>query len=300
VGQADVSDMETLVDKCSAMLTSTRQDLEAAKANCAQARKDLDECTIRSPMDGVVSKLTAEEGENVVIGTMNNAGTVIMTISDMSSIIVRARIDETYVPLVQPGQSAKIYLQCDGETVLTGKVKRVSPKGEKGVRKGSSGTQNAQSADPNELAKFETLITIDQPPPKIRLGMTANVEIVVEERKDVLSIPPHAVLQRRAKDLPSELTSKYVQQAAKRKGFEDPNKRWFQVVFVEQDGAARCKVVHTGVSDESRVEVTANPNEPDSLREGERVIVGPFRAFDKLRDGRAVKEFVEGEAKAGS
>ena len=131
VGAADVHDMETLYDVKVAMHKSTQEDLEAARANIAQIKKDLEECTIRAPMDGVISKIVAEEGENVVLGTMNNPGTIIMTVSDMNSIVVRARIDETYIPLVKTGQLSRVFLQWDNENVLMGRVKRVSPAGKK-------------------------------------------------------------------------------------------------------------------------------------------------------------------------
>jgi HlyD family secretion protein len=282
--------MQTVLRVKQAQLKSTIEDWEAAKANAAQAKKDLAECTIQSTMDGVISRLYAEEGENVVLGTMNNPGTVIMTISDMNSIVVRARIDENYVPLVKPGQTARIYLQCDSNEVLTGTVKRVSPQGEKGNQ--TNTTAAANNTDPNELAKFETLITIENPPPMVRLGMTANVEIIVDERSNVLGIPPQAVLQRRSKDLPPELTAKALKDVVKKKGFEDPAKRWFQIVFVEKDGKALTRIVKTGVSDENRVEIL-NTDDASGLKAGDRVIVGPYRALEKLREGKAIKKFVE-------
>ncbi|HVJ82632.1 MAG TPA: efflux RND transporter periplasmic adaptor subunit [Planctomycetia bacterium] len=296
IGSGEFSDLQTMVEKCGANLRGAREDLEAARATAAQAKKDLEECTIRAPMDGVVSKMVAEEGENVILGTMNNPGTVIMTVSDMRSIVVRARIDETYIPLVKPGQKARIFLQCDEELVLNGLVKRVSPKGEKG-KGGKNAAQSAQAADPNELAKFETLIQIEDPPPAVRLGMTGNVEIQVDERKSVVGIPPHAVLQRRAKDLPPEVVAPYADKHQKKAGFEDPSKRWYQVVFVEDGGFAKCKVVRTGISDEHRVEILADPGSSDAIKEGDRIVTGPFRVFDKLKQGRSVTQYVEAPAK---
>ena len=295
VGPADVADMETMLELKIAAHKGAIEELEAANANIAQIKKDLEECTIRSPMDGVISKRPAEEGENVVLGTMNNAGTVIMTVSDMNSVVVRARIDETYIPLVKAGQLARVFLQWDNEQVLMGRVKRVFPAGEKGntQRKGAS---QSQAVDPNELAKFDTLIAIDNPPPSLRLGMTANVEIIVDERHDALGIAPHAVLQRRAKDLPTELTSRFKEEKIKRKGFEDPAKRWFQVVFVEEHGKASTRIIRTGVSDENRVELLSDPNDPKPIKSGDRIVTGPFRVFDKLKEGSTIEEYSEAEA----
>lgn len=295
VGTADVADMETMLELKIAAHKGALEELEAANANIAQIKRDLEECTIRSPMDGVVSKRPAEEGENVVLGTMNNAGTVIMTVSDMNSIVVRSRIDETYIPLVKVGQIVRVFLQWDNEQVLMGRVKRVYPAGEKGNTTRKGGGQSA-TVDPNELAKFDTLIAIDNPPPSVRLGMTANVEIIVDERHDALGVAPHAVLQRRAKDLPAELTSRFPEETTKRKGFEDPAKRWFQVVFVEQNGKTSTRIVKTGVADENRVELLADPRDPNPIKAGDRIVTGPFRVFDKLKEGQIIEQFKEGEA----
>jgi len=208
--------------------------------------------------------------------------------------VVRARIDETYIPLVKTGQLSRVFLQWDNENVLMGRVKRVSPAGEKGnvQRKGA---QQSQAVDPNELAKFETLIAIDNPPPSVRLGMTANIEVIVDEKHDALGVAPHAVLQRRAKDLPPELTARFLQETAKRKGFEDPAKRWFQVVFVEEDGKASTRVVKTGVSDENRVEILKDPDDPKPIKAGDRIVTGPFRVFDKLKEGQLIEQYSEGD-----
>jgi HlyD family secretion protein len=294
VARDDVADMETMYAVKVSQHKSAIEDLEAANANIAQIKKDLEECTIRSPMDGVISKVVAEEGENVVLGTMNNPGTIIMTVSDMSSIVVRARIDETFIPLVKTGQLTRVFLQWDNEHILMARVKRVSPAGEKGnvQRKGA---QQSQAVDPNELAKFETLIAIDNPPPSVRLGMTANVEIIVDEKHDALGVAPHAVLQRRAKDLPPELVAHFAQDSIKRKGFEDPAKRWYQVVFVEENGRASTRIVKTGVSDENRVEILPDPNDPKPLKAGDRIVTGPFRVFDKLKEGTLIEQFTEGD-----
>ena len=295
VGAADVADMETMLEVKLSMHKSALEDLEAANANIAQIKKDLEECTIRAPMDGVISKRPAEEGENVMLGTMNNAGTVIMTVSDMDSIVVRARVDETYIPLVKTGQLVRVFLQWDNETVLMGRVKRVFPAGEKGNTQRKGGNQS-QAVDPNELAKFDTLIAIDNPPPSVRLGMTANVEIIVDERHDALGVAPHAVLQRRSKDLPPELTAQYAQESVKRKGFEDPAKRWYQVVFVEENGKASTRIVKTGVSDENRVELLLNPKDHKPIKAGDKIVTGPFRVFDKLKEGSMIEQHSEAEA----
>ena len=84
----------------------------------------LKECTIHAPSTGIVTDLTAKQGENVVIGTMNNPGTVIMVISDLSVIEVEAEVDETDVALVQVGQQVNVELDAFPDTTFKASSKK--------------------------------------------------------------------------------------------------------------------------------------------------------------------------------
>lgn len=272
ISSTEVADLETLVAKDRARMAMARAELAEAQAMLIKAKEDLADTTIRSPIGGIISQLKAEVGEVVMVGTMNNAGTVIMTVSDPNTMVVRAEIDETDVPLVKEGQPAFIHLQYD-ERTLQGKVLRISPKGVKA-------NAGLTAANPDEVATFETIISIDSPPPDVRLGMTANVEIQVDDRSGVLSIPSQAVLHRRAKDLPAELAKRLAEDSGVRgAGEQDPTKRYHQVVFVAHEGHAQCRLVRTGVSDDRHVEIV------QGLQLGEMVISGPYRIFDKLKQG---------------
>lgn len=286
VGSTEVADLDTVVRKDQARLAMTNAELIEAEAMLAKAQEDLSDTVIRSPIDGVVSQLIAEEGEVVVMGTMNNPGTVILVVSDLNTMVVRARVDETDIPLVKPGQKARIHVQYDEQLVLTGSVVRITPKGTKAS---SAGAVVQGAGNSTEMATFETVIRIEDPPPQVRLGMNANVEIQVEERSGVVAVPTQAVLHRRLKDLPPRVAAQVEETAVDRAGGEDPALRYHQLVFVEENGIARCRLVRTGVSDQQHVEVL------DGVRDGERVIAGPYRIFDKLKDSKPVKEFVETE-----
>jgi HlyD family secretion protein len=277
--QIDMIDNQTLYQKDQARLAMAKAELVEAESALVKAKENLLRTTIRSPLNGVVTQLLAKEGEVVVIGTMNNAGTVIMHISDPNTMVVRARIDENSIPLVKPGQKARVHFQNNARLTLAGQVKRISPKA---VRAGSA-VQAVQTND-NEVATYETIISLDSPPPEIRLGMSASVEVLVEERDGVLSIPSQAVLHRRAKDLPRSLAERLEGEEVRGPGVKDPARRYHQVVFVAEGGTAHCRLVKTGISDEYRVEVI------EGLAEGEQVINGPYRVFDKLKEGKPVKE----------
>jgi HlyD family secretion protein len=284
ISRTELVDFETVYQKEKQHLAMCKAELVEAEATLDKVKEDLLHTTIQSPINGIVSQLLAKEGEIVVIGTMNNAGTVVMTISDPDTRVVRARIDENNISLVREGQMAVVHLQNNDNLALTGKVLRISPKG---IKPGSTAGAPATTSSDNDVAIFETIISLDSPPPEVRLGMNANVDIQVDERDDVLSVPTQAVLHRQARDLPSGLLEQIPDQYSKGAGLKDPLRRYHQVVFVESDGKAKCRLVKTGISDENRVEIISG------LSEGEIVITGPYRVFEKLKDSKPVKELTE-------
>jgi HlyD family secretion protein len=286
ISRLELVDSQTTYQKDCARLAMAKQELVEAEGSLAKLKEDLLHTTITSPVTGIVSQLQAKEGEVVIVGTMNLAGSVILEISDPASMLVRVRVDENNVPLVRPGQKAVVFFQNSANLALTGTVRRISPKGIRGDTNPAN-PSGSSASNGNDVATFETLIDFDSPPPPaVRLGMSANVDIKVEERDHVLSVPAQAVQHRRAKDLPQALAEKVEAESARGPGVKDPGRRYHQVVFVEEGGKAQCRLVKTGISDEYRVEVSG-------LAEGERVISGPYRVFDKLKDDRAVRESTE-------
>ncbi len=262
-----------------ARVAMSRAEHREAEASLAKAQEDLRKATIRAPIKGVVSQLSAKQGEVVLVGTMNNPGTVIMTVSDPNTLVVRARVDEAAVARVRPGQPVRVQLQGDQDLRLTGSVKRISPKGTK-----ANGLPTAETSE-KDVIIFETIITLDSPPEQVRMGMTVNVEIETEHRSSVPIIPAQAVLHRRTKDLPKDLVER-LKEAAGASGPPEPA-RGHQVVYVAEGGKARCRLVKTGISDRNRVEIL------EGLRDGERVIVGPYRVFERLKHGSSVTELTE-------
>jgi HlyD family secretion protein len=284
VDQVTFDDSATIYKKEKARLNMTRHELVEAESGLSKSREDLRKATIRSPLSGVVSQLSAKQGEVVLVGTMNNPGTVIMTLSDPGSLVVRARIDESKVARVQSGQKALIHLQSDSPLRLTGVVKHVSPKGSK-----AGGLAGAATGG-TDVTTFEVLIQIDAPPPQVRMEMTANVEILVAEHEQVLTIPAQAVLLRRLRDLPRSLRPMAESESGDEPATRDPSRRYYQVVYVEAEGRASCRLVKTGIGDRGRVGIL------DGLRPGERIVTGPYRSFEKLRDGKPITELTETDA----
>jgi HlyD family secretion protein len=250
-------------DRSFAQLRMAEQSIEIAKANIQRAEKDLDNTTIKAPFDGIIIKRNAEVGELVVVGTLNNPGSVIMEIADLTSMIVRTRIDESNVAPVKEGQGARIFLNAYPDETMTGKVTLVGLK---------------RKVENDGTAYFETEVQIDLPKGRLlRSGLTANVDIEVETFRDVLRVPSQAVVDRSIDDLPKAVTEGNV--------IIDGTKKFIRVAFLRgENGKVRAVPVKTAASDLTHTIVSAGLNEGDTL------VVGPFKSLLDLKHDQLVKE----------
>jgi HlyD family secretion protein len=194
---------------------------------------------------------------------------VLMTVSDMARLRVRAEVDETDVPLVRAGQPTKVFLQADERNPVAGTVDRVAPKGSK----------------KDEVVSFETLVNIGTDQPILRPGMSSTVEIEVNRTDRAMSVPVQAVVHRRRKDLPdTPAVRSWAERNARSPGekAQEAELRYVKIVFVVDGNVARARPVDTGLSDERRIEILSGVG-PE-----ERVVIAPFRALDELKDGSPV------------
>jgi HlyD family secretion protein len=279
---------------------SLKEQVQQADASLARARDDLSKTTIRSPIDGTVTKLNAEKGEITLTGTMNNPGTVIMIVSDMGEILATVDVDETRVTQVKLGQSARVVVDAIGEAKpYQGKVVEIA----------GSAVQRAGQA----TQVFEVKIALDTIDTKLRPGMTAKARIETERIDHALAIPIQAVMLRPLKDF--ELPAKGAEakkgdaksgDAKKDTAKTDTAKKeepappaetktagdaaagktaeTKECVFVVEGGKAILRAVKSGISDETSVAVV------EGLKDGDTVVTGPYRALRDLKTGDAVKE----------
>lgn len=266
----ELANYRTALIGARALLQMRHQELVEAEAFLQSAREDLEKTVIRAPLAGIVSQRFAKQGEVVITGTMNNPGTRVMVISDLSKMQVRCRIDEADAPLVAPDQVARIYLQSDTRRSIPGSVYRVGTKGTKPLGR--------------DVVTFETLVLITGDDPRVKPGMTANVEIEVARHDDALTIPVQAVVYRKRRDLPAELVAEY----DRRQAAQDPTLRqnlaeYIKLVFCVQDGKAVPHIVETGINDATSVELLEGIG-PDHV-----IVTGPYRSLDQLKDGSALK-----------
>ena len=266
----EMADSHTVLVGARAVLEMRRQELIEAEAALESAREDLAKTVIVAPIGGVVSQLFAEQGEVVITGTMNNPGTRIMVVSDLSKMQVRCRVDEADASLVAANQTARIYLQSDTRRSIPGTVLRVGTKGTKPLGR--------------DVVTFETLVLIDSEDSRVRPGMTANVEVEVTRKENALTVPVQAVVYRKGRDLPEALLDQYQKSRAE----QDPAAaqqlaEYVRLIFCVEDGKAHPHLVETGISDVNSVEIVTGVS-PDDL-----LVIGPYRSLDQLEDGSQVK-----------
>ncbi len=266
----ELADYHTTFIRAKASVDISKQELIQAQAMLVAAEDDLAKTVLTSPIDGIVSQAFAELGEVVITGTMNNPGTRVMVISDLSKMQVRCRVDESDAPLVKDGQTARIYLQSDMQTSIPGHVFRVATKGTTPIGRG--------------VVTFETLVIVDSNDPRVKPGMTASVEIEVKRSENALTIPVEAVVNRKRRDLPEELVQAYDEaQSTSSKGEPTRKAEYLKTVFSIEDDKAVAHLVETGISDETHVEIISGLT-PDI-----QLVVGPYRSLDSLKMGSKIK-----------
>ncbi|MGN6182599.1 MAG: efflux RND transporter periplasmic adaptor subunit [Thermoanaerobaculia bacterium] len=239
------------LDNARAGLAAADQGVNQAEAALRSASEDLSRTTIVSPIDGKVVQLNAHEGEVVVTGTMNNPGSVIAVIADLSQILVEAEVGETEVVGVKLGQVAKIKIDAIPNHEYHGRV----------VEIGSSA--NVRQGAGAGIRYFTVKAAVEDADDRLRPGMSSSVSIVTNQAVNTVAVPIQCVVER-----------------AKNEEDSDSVKQKF--VFLVQEGKAKQVAVTTGISDATHVAILKGVNVGDSL------ITGPFRTLKKLKDGTKV------------
>lgn len=270
-----------------------RQLHEAARYGVAQARSALAEAenqlaktVIRAPMDGIVTRLNVEEGETAIVGTMNNSGSLLLTIADVGSMEAVVRVDETDVPELHVGDSASVQIDAFPRQTFSGRVTEIS---HSSVTRPASG---APTSGQGQAVDFEVKIRLDSPPPMLRSDLSATADIITAKRVQVLSIPIIALTVREretAEPVPQEdSAAQAASQVAVASRQQDE-----EGVYVVREGKAVFVPVQVGIAGTEHFEVLSGVTEADS------VIAGPYEAIRGLEDGQTVRPMPGATASSG-
>ena len=249
-------------DNAVAGYDSAKQGVNQAEALLQQAQTDLDHTTILSPITGKAVQLNAHEGEVVITGTMNNPGSVIAVIADLSEILVEADVGETEITGIRVNESAKVHVDAIPDKEYAGHVAEIGS---------SAALKQGVGAG---MRYFKVKVQIDNPDDRLRPGMTAQVSIITTTAGSALSVPIQSVVER----VPPAL-------AKSKSGTEDEdeNAPKSKYVFVVKDGKVKMTEVKTGVSDSTHVAIVSGLTAKDII------VTGPFRTLKKLKDGDSVE-----------
>jgi len=250
-------------------LVVMRHNLDAAEARIEEADDALSYTTIVSPIDGVVTRVNAEVGEMVMTGTMNNPGTVIMEVSDLSKMLVVAQVDEADVGGVDIGQEATVIVQAFPNIKFKGVIDEIALK-------------HRYSDNRTKYYRTEILLHNDPNVAKLYSGLTADVDIDTRKHTDVIIVPSQAVLARGVDELPLGIRED--------SNNVDKNKTFATVVYKYVDGKAVVTPVKAGQSDLIHTIILSG------LELGDKVIIGPYKALDKLKHDQKVRDEREVEA----
>src|SRR4051794_19753175 len=286
--QNDVKVAESNVQEREKLITPQESRINVEKATLESARYDLSKVRMESPIEGIVTRRNVQEGETAVIGTMNNAGTVLLELADMGQIQAEVEVDETNVPHVQIGQPAKITIDAIPERTFKGHVSEI----------GNSPIQAAGGvAAGTQATNFKVVVMLDEVVPDVRPGFTCTADITTATRKEVVAVPIPAVAVR---ELIFDANGEVVKEPTtdkKRRPTADvatttvsaselkpgQTRKETEGVFVVRDGKAEFLPIKMGVAGDKYFEVLSG------LKSGDQVITGPYNSVRGMADGDAVK-----------
>ena len=183
----DVRAAQSALQEREKQVTAQAARLGQERAGLESARYDLSKVRIESPIDGIVTRRNIQEGETAVTGTMNNPGTVLLTLADMSVIQAEIEVDETNIPHVMFGQRATIVIDALPEKTFTGRVTEI----------GNSPIQTTgAAAGSRQATNFKVVVVVDDDIPDVRPGFTCTADITTATRKGVTAVPIPAVAVR--------------------------------------------------------------------------------------------------------
>jgi HlyD family secretion protein len=257
-------------DVTQAQVNAIRFQIKQAEASLKSTLDNLNKTVFNSPINGMITSLKVEEGETAIIGTMNNPGTVLMTIADLSIMEVEVEVDETDVVGVKLGQEADVRVDAYPDTVFKGKVTEI---GSSALQKVTGGVTTQEAKD------FKVVVTLENPSQRLKPGLSASADIITAKKQGVLAVPISSLVLR---DKP----------ASPGAGDKPGAKKEEEGVYAVEAGRVKFAPVEKGISGGMNIEITSG------LKENQEIVTGPYAALRELKDGILIKTEPKKETKA--
>lgn len=271
VSDEQLEQLKTQAEVNKALAEAADYSVEQAIASVRDARQALNRTTIVAPMSGKVTRLNVEEGETAIMGTLNKDAATLLTISDMSVLETKVKVDETVVARINTGDSAVVQIDAFPDTTFIGRVVEIS---------NSSANKAASSNTGDQAVDYEVRIQLLNPPSDTRPDFSATAKIVTATRTKVLSIPIIALTVRENQSLPNADSAGAPGQTTTK----EVGKRDVEGVFVVgSDKKVTFRPVKVGIAGERYFEVLSG------LTAGDTIVSGTYQAIRDLKDGALIK-----------
>lgn len=245
----------------------SREEIARLQASLRNAKHDLTKVNVHSDISGVVTVLNIREGENAFVGTFNNPGTILMTVSNLSHMEAWVEVDETDVVDLRIGQPAEILVDAYPDTVFNGAIERI----------GHSPIAQAGGASDQESINFEVVIVMTDSIPNVRPGLSCVADIITGVRANALAIPIQSLTVRASETEADEPSDEDSPNLTRRRD------RSSEGVFVVENAMAIFRHITTGLTGDRRFEVLSG------IDENMVVVTGPFEILRTMKDSALVK-----------
>lgn len=284
VSAEQLEQLKTSVDVNKAMVDAQRHNVEQAEASLTDAKVQLGKTTLYATMTGRVTRLNVEAGETAIMGTLNKDAATLLTISDMSQLETKVKVDETDVSRISLGDSAVVQLDAFPDTTFLGRVVEIANSSVRGAT--STATTTDQAVD------YEVTIRLVNPPKDTKPDFSATAKIITDTKTNVLSIPIIALTVRENEELKNADTAQVPgrQKTTKQVGRKDVE----GVFVVGADNKVTFKPVKVGIAGEKYFEVISG------LTGNEKIVAGTYQAIRELKDGAVVREAPAAPANAAT
>ena len=271
IADEQVEQLKTSLDVNKAQVEAGKHAVDQATASLNDAKSSLAKTTIYAPMSGRVTRLVIEQGETAVPGTFNKDAATLLTISDMSKLETRVKVDETDVARIKIGDSAQVQIDAFPDTTFVGRVSKIS-----------NSAVRAATTSADQAVDYEVTIQLLNAPTDTRPDFSATAKVITDKRTSVLSVPIIALTVRENQAVQSGDTAVGL---GKSKPAKEIGKKDVEGVFVVgTDNKVTFRPVKVGIAGEKHFEIVSG------LKDGDKIVAGTYQAIRELKDGALVRE----------
>lgn len=274
VSDEQIDQLKTTVEVNQAMYDNATHGVAQAQAALRDAQSSLNKTTIVAPISGRVTRLNVEAGETAIMGTLNKDAATLLTISDMSDLETKVKVNETDVAHIKTGDSAEVDIDAFPDTTFRGLVTEISNSALQAAA-ASSGSGQADQA-----VNYYVTVRLLNPPAETRPDFSATAKIITATRKNTLAIPIIALTVRENSPVGGGDSA----QSQGKAPVKEVGKKDVDGVFVVgADNKVTFRPVKVGIAGEQYFEVLSG------LKGGEKIVAGTYQAIRELKDGATVR-----------